>query len=119
MKANPKIEIVWNTEVADILGEDKVEGVILKDTNTDETREMNIDGVFAAIGHEPNVSLVRGLVELDEKNYIITVPGTSHTNVKGLFACGDVQDAKYRQAVTAAGTGCMAALDAERYLSHE
>jgi thioredoxin reductase (NADPH) len=119
VKANPKIEIVWNTEVADILGEDKVEGVILKDANTGETREMKIDGVFAAIGHEPNVSLVRGLVELDEKNYIITVPGTSHTNVKGLFACGDVQDAKYRQAVTAAGTGCMAALDAERYLSHE
>lgn len=116
--ANPKIEVVWNTEVADILGEDKVEGVILKDTNTGETREMKIDGVFAAIGHEPNTSLVRGLVDLDEKGYIVTVPGSTKTNIDGLFACGDVQDAKYRQAVTAAGTGCMAALDAERYLSH-
>lgn len=116
--ANPKIEVVWNTEVADILGEDKVEGVILKDTNTGETREMNIDGVFAAIGHEPNTSLVRGLVDLDEKGYIVTVPGSTKTNIDGLFACGDVQDAKYRQAVTAAGTGCMAALDAERHLSH-
>lgn len=118
VKANPKIEIVWNTEVADILGEEKVEGVILKDTNTGETREMDIDGVFAAIGHEPNTSLVRGLVDLDEKGYVITVPGSTLTNVPGLFACGDVQDAKYRQAITAAGTGCMAALDAERYLSH-
>ncbi len=118
VKANPKIEIVWNTEVADILGEEKVEGVILKDTNAGETREMKIDGVFAAIGHEPNTSLVRGLVDLDEKGYVITVPGSTLTNVPGLFACGDVQDAKYRQAITAAGTGCMAALDAERYLSH-
>ncbi|MCR4256577.1 MAG: FAD-dependent oxidoreductase, partial [Candidatus Uhrbacteria bacterium] len=118
VKANPKIEVVWNTEVSDILGEDKVEGVILKDTNTGETREMKIDGVFAAIGHEPNTSLVRGLVDLDEKGYIVTVPGSTKTNVDGLFACGDVQDAKYRQAVTAAGTGCMAALDAERFLSH-
>ncbi|KAA0206875.1 thioredoxin-disulfide reductase [Candidatus Uhrbacteria bacterium] len=118
VKANPKIEIVWDTEIADILGEEKVEGVILKDTNTGETREMKIDGVFAAIGHEPNTLLVRGLVDLDEKGYVITVPGSTLTNVPGLFACGDVQDAKYRQAITAAGTGCMAALDAERYLSH-
>ncbi len=115
--ANPKIEVVWNTEVADIRGEDKVEGVVLKDTNTGETREMKIDGVFAAIGHVPNVTLVQGLVDLDEKGYVITIPGSTKTNVEGLFACGDVQDAKYRQAVTAAGTGCMAALDAERYLA--
>lgn len=117
VKANPKIEIIWNTEVADILGEEKVTGVILKDTVTGETRKMAIDGVFAAIGHEPNVSLVKGLVTLDEKGYVVTVPGSSKTNVEGLFACGDVQDAKYRQAITAAGSGCMAALDAERYLS--
>ncbi len=117
VKANPKIEIIWNTGVADILGEEKVTGVILKDTVSGETREMAIDGVFAAIGHEPNVSLVKGLVDLDEKGYVITLPGNTHTNIPGLFACGDVQDAKYRQAITAAGTGCMAALDAERFLS--
>jgi thioredoxin reductase (NADPH) len=120
VKANPKIEIMFNTEVADILGKDKVEGVVLKDATSGETREMKIDGVFAAIGHEPNVSLVKGLVDLDEKGYVVTVPGSSRTKVEGLFACGDVQDSRYRQAITAAGSGCMAALDAERYLAdHE
>lgn len=118
VKANPKIEVVWITEVVDILGEDKVEGVVLKDVASGATREMKIDGVFAAIGHEPNVSLVRDLVELDGKNYVVTVPGSTLTKVPGLFACGDVQDARYRQAITAAGSGCMAALDAEHYLSH-
>jgi thioredoxin reductase (NADPH) len=117
VKVNQKIEIIWNTEVADILGEEKVTGVVLKDMVSGETREMAIDGVFAAIGHEPNVSLVKGLVELDEKGYVITVPGSSKTNVAGLFASGDVQDSQYRQAITAAGSGCMAALDAERYLA--
>lgn len=119
---NPKIKVIWNAGVADILGQDvgHVTGVRLKDTVTGEEREMPIDGVFAAIGHEPNVSLVDGLVELDEKRYVKTIAGTSRTNVPGLFACGDVQDARYRQAITAAGTGCMAALDAERYLAdHE
>lgn len=115
--ANPKIEVIWNTEVADVLGEEKVTGALLKDAKTGETREMPIDGVFAAIGHEPNVSLVKGLVDLDEKGYLVTVPGSSHTNVPGLFACGDVQDSRYRQAITAAGSGCMAALDAEKFLS--
>lgn len=118
VKSNPKIEIVLNTEVVDILGADNVEGVVLKDTVSGETREMKIDGVFAAIGHEPNVSLVKGLVDFDEKGYVKTVPGTSKTNIEGLFACGDVQDHRYRQAVTAAGSGCMAALDAEKFLSH-
>lgn len=119
---NPKIEIVWNAEVAEILGEDvgHVTGVRLRDTQTSEMREMAIDGVFAAIGHEPNTSLVEGLLELDEKKYVKTVPGTSQTTIPGLFACGDVQDARYRQAITAAGSGCMAALDAEKYLAdHE
>lgn len=117
VKSNPKIEILFNTQIVDILGADHVEGVVLKDTQSGETREMAIDGVFAAIGHEPNVALAKGLVDLDEKNYIKTVPGSSKTNIPGLFACGDVQDARYRQAVTAAGSGCMAALDAEKYLA--
>jgi thioredoxin reductase (NADPH) len=118
---NPKIKVIWNTGVADILGMDvgHVTGVRLKDTVTGEEREAPIDGVFAAIGHDPNSALVDGLVELDEKKYVKTIPGTSKTNVPGLFACGDVQDAHYRQAITAAGTGCMAALDAERYLADQ
>lgn len=119
---NPKIQVIWNTEVADILGVDegRVVGVKLRDTGTREEREMKIDGVFAAIGHVPNTSLVEELLELDEKRYVKTIPGTSKTTIPGLFACGDVQDSVYRQAVTAAGSGCMAALDAERYLAeHE
>lgn len=117
---NPKIQVIWNSAVDEILGvvEGHVTGVRLKNVETGETTDMPIDGVFAAIGHEPNVQLVDGLVELDEKRYIKTVPGTAQTSVPGIFACGDVQDARYRQAITAAGSGCMAALDAERYLSH-
>lgn len=115
---NPKIEVIWNTEVADILGVDvgRVTGVILKSTVDGTTREMKIDGVFAAIGHTPNSDLVKGMLELDEKGYVQTIPGTSKTMIQGLFACGDLQDAHYRQAITAAGSGCMAALDAEKYL---
>ncbi|MEI7512702.1 MAG: thioredoxin-disulfide reductase [Candidatus Uhrbacteria bacterium] len=119
VQANPKIEIILNTEIIDILGEDKVTGVVMKDTVTSETREMVIDGVFAAIGHEPNSSLVKGLVDLDEKGYVLTIPGSSRTKIEGLFACGDVQDSHYRQAITAAGSGCMAALDAERFLANQ
>ena len=119
VKSNPKIELVINTEVVEILGVDvgQVTGVKLRDTVSGEIREMNIDGVFASIGHEPNVGLVKGLVDLDEKGYVKTVPGSSKTNIAGLFACGDVQDKIYRQAVTAAGSGCMAALEAEKFLS--
>lgn len=117
--ANPKIKVLWNREVADILGMEAghVTGVRLRDTQSGAIEELAIDGVFAAIGHEPNVSLVEGLVELDEQRYIKTKPGTTQTNIPGLFACGDVQDRVYRQAITAAGTGCMAALEAERYLA--
>lgn len=120
-KNNPKIEVIFNALVIDILGADvgHVTGVRLRDTVTNEEREMEIDGVFAAIGHEPNTKLVEGLVELDERKYVKTIPGTSKTNVEGLFACGDVQDARYRQAVTAAGSGCMAAIDAEKYLGEQ
>lgn len=115
---NPKISVLWNSEVIEIkdvaLG--KVTAVVLRDTVTGETREQAIDGVFAAIGHEPNSSLIKGLIDADEKGYIRTVIGTSLTNVPGLFVAGDVQDSRYRQAITAAGSGCMAALDAEKYL---
>ncbi len=116
---NPKIKVLWNREVTAIRGEDVgfVTGVQLRDTQSGANEELPIDGVFAAIGHVPNVSLVEGLVELDEQNYIKTRPGTTQTTVPGLFACGDVQDRVYRQAITAAGTGCMAALEAERYLA--
>ena len=117
--ANPKIRVLWNRVVTDILGMEAgyVTGVRLRDTQSGATEELAIDGVFAAIGHEPNVSLVEGLVELDEQRYIKTKPGTTQTNVPGLFACGDVQDRVYRQAITAAGTGCMAALETERFLA--
>lgn len=118
--ANPKIKVLWNKAVDEILGTDvgHVTGVRLRDTVSNAVEEQAIDGVFAAIGHEPNVGLVEGWVELDEQRYIKTKPGTTQTNVPGLFACGDVQDRIYRQAITAAGTGCMAALEAERYLAH-
>ena len=118
---NPKIKVIWNAEVAEILGVDAghVTGVRIKDTVTSEEREMEIDGVFAAIGHVPNTELFQGMIDMDEKGYIKTVPGSSLTNIPGVFAAGDVQDAKYRQAITAAGTGCMAALDAEKFLAEQ
>jgi len=117
---NPKIKVMWNSAVVDILGveEGRVTGVKLKNTVDGVETEMPIDGVFAAIGHIPNADLAKALgVDTDEKGYVVTVPGTSKTNVPGVFVCGDVQDAHYRQAITAAGSGCMAALDAERSLS--
>lgn len=115
---NPKISVLWNSEITDIKGVDvgKVVGVVLRDTKTGEIKEQAIDGVFAAIGHDPNVELVKDLVDLDEKGYVKTLAGTSKTKIEGLFACGDVQDSRYRQAITAAGSGCMAALDAEKFL---
>jgi thioredoxin reductase (NADPH) len=116
---HPKIKVIWNSAIEEILGVDvgHVTGVRLKNLVTNETTEMPIDGVFAAIGHEPNTTLFRDKIDLDEKGYIKTVPGTSRTNVPGVFAAGDVQDARYRQAITAAGSGCMAALDAEKFLA--
>lgn len=116
---NPKITVIWNAGVEEILGVDvgHVTGVKLRDTVTGELREIATDGVFAAIGHEPNTLLFKGILDLDEKGYIRTVPGSSRTNVPGVFAAGDVQDARYRQAVTAAGSGCMAAIDAEKFLA--
>lgn len=113
---NPKIEFALNKVIEEILGDPFVTGVKLRDTKSGAISEMNIDGIFMAIGHDPNTKIFAGQVEMDGDGYIKTVPGTTKTNIPGVFACGDVQDKIYRQAITAAGTGCMAALDAERYL---
>jgi thioredoxin reductase (NADPH) len=113
----PNIEILFNTETEEILGEEKVTGMRVKNTQTTETREIAVQGFFVAIGHQPNTDIFKGWLDMDETGYLITKPGTSKTNIEGVFASGDAQDKVYRQAVTAAGSGCMAALDAERYLA--
>ena len=115
--ANPKIEVIWNTVVADALGEDVVRAVRLKDVATNQERDLACGGLFYAIGFTPSTALFSGQLEMDEHGYLITKPGSTHTSAPGVFACGDVQDKHYRQAVTAAGSGCMAALDAERWLA--
>ena len=114
--ANPKIEFAWNSTVTDVLGDTKVSGVRLCDTVTGERRELDVTGLFVAIGHEPNSSLVNGQLQLEDNGYVKTFDGTTRTSMEGVFACGDVQDHVYRQAVTSAGSGCMAAMDAERWL---
>jgi thioredoxin reductase (NADPH) len=113
----PNIKVYWNTETDEVLGDKTVTGVRIKNNNTGETSEIPVNGFFVAIGHQPNSDIFKGFIDMDEAGYIKTVPGTTRTNVEGVFASGDVQDKIYRQAVTAAGSGCMAALDAERYLS--
>lgn len=113
----PNIKVYWNTETDEILGDKTVTGVRIKNNKTSETKEIPINGFFVAIGHQPNSDIFKPFIDMDEAGYIKTIPGTSKTNVEGVFAAGDVQDKIYRQAVTAAGSGCMAALDAERYLS--
>ena len=115
--ANDKIEFAWNSTVADILGDDKVTGVVLEDTTTGERRELPATGVFIAIGHDPRSELVRGQVDLDDEGYVTVAAPSTRTNLAGVFACGDLVDHTYRQAITAAGTGCSAALDAERFLA--
>ncbi|MEK0442756.1 MAG: hypothetical protein RL403_1734 [Bacteroidota bacterium] len=117
VKNNPKIEILWNTETQEILGVDEVTGMRILNTKTEKISEISISGFFVAIGHEPNTGIFKEFITMDEAGYIKTIPGTTKTNVEGVFACGDAQDHVYRQAVTAAGTGCMAALDAERFLA--
>ncbi len=114
---NPKIRWAWNSEVAEIHGDGKVTGLTLRDTATGQTRELEATGLFIAIGHQPRSELVAGQVELDENGYIVTDGKSTRTNLAGVFAAGDVVDHVYRQAITAAGTGCQAALDAERYLA--
>jgi thioredoxin reductase (NADPH) len=115
---NPKIEFIWNSVIEDVLDveQGKVTGVRLKNVKTGASEERAVDGLFVAIGHQPNTEIFRGQVELLPNDYIKVKPGTTETSVRGVFAAGDVQDFTYRQAVTAAGTGCMAALEAERYL---
>ncbi len=119
VKATENIKIYWNTETDEVLGDKKVEGVRVKNNKTGETQEISVDAFFVAIGHKPNSDLLKGLVDMDDAGYVKTTPGTSKTNVEGLFCCGDLQDKIYRQAVTAAGSGCQAALDAERWLSEK
>ena len=116
---NHKINVMWNTVLEQVIGKDEplsVTGAVLKSTVDNTTREIQLDGVFIAIGHSPNSGFVRDFVEVDNEGYIITTPGSTKTNVPGIFAAGDVQDKIYRQAVTAAGSGCMAALEAEKYI---
>ena len=114
--ANEKIRFAWNSTVVGITGEQTVESITLEDTVTGERRDLPVTGVFVAIGHKPNTDLFKGQLDMEDNGYLITRPGSSYTNVEGVFACGDVQDDIYRQAITAAGSGCMAAIDTERWL---
>ena len=114
--ANPKIDFRWNTVVEEVRGNGAVEALVLRDIETDARSELPVSGMFVAIGHDPNTALFRGQIDLDADGYLLTASGSMATSVDGVFAAGDVQDRTYRQAITAAGTGCMAALEAERYL---
>lgn len=114
---DPKIEFVWNTEVVEVMGDDKLTGLKLKNTVTNESSILEVTGLFVAIGHDPRSGLVRGQINLDENGYVLVQPHSTRTNLPGVFACGDLVDHTYRQAITAAGTGTMAALDTERWLT--
>ena len=115
--SNEKIRFAWNSEVAEVVGEDKLTGVVLRDTDTGETRTLDVTGLFVAIGHDPRSELVRGQVALDDEGYVLVDARSTRTNLAGVFACGDLVDHTYRQAITAAGSGCAAALDAEKFLA--
>lgn len=116
VQTKENIEILWNTETLEVLGDDEVNGVLVRNAVTGEQRTLDVTGFFVAIGHKPNTDIFKGFLDMDENGYILTEKGSTRTNVPGVFVCGDAQDNVYRQAITAAGTGCMAALDAERYL---
>lgn len=116
--SNPKIEMLWNTEVIDVLGAEKVEALSLKNTVTGEVSKRDFTGLFVAIGHDPRNELIKGQITLDAEGYVVVENGSTRTNLTGVFACGDLVDHTYRQAITAAGTGCQSALDAEKFLSH-
>ncbi len=117
---NPRMKFHWNTEVKEVLGskEAGVRGLRVHNNKTGDTGVMEVDGLFIAIGHHPNTEMVRGQIDLDELGYVKTIPGSTRTNIDGVFACGDVQDPIFRQAITAAGSGCMAAMEAEKWLAH-
>lgn len=117
---NPKIQFVWNTVVEEVLGqrETGVNGLKLRNIKTQEPSQLNVDGLFIAIGHNPNTDIFKGQIDLDGQGYVVTQPDSTRTNIPGVFACGDVQDSVFRQAITAAGTGCMAAIEAERWIEH-
>ncbi|MDF7819676.1 thioredoxin-disulfide reductase [Runella sp. MFBS21] len=119
VKSLPNIEILWNTETEEVLGNNEVVGVKVKNVQTGESTQLDVTGFFVAIGHKPNTDIFKGYIDMDAAGYIQTVKGSTKTNITGVFACGDAQDNIYRQAITAAGTGCMAALDAERYLAEK
>jgi thioredoxin reductase (NADPH) len=114
--ANEKIEFLWNAQVTKVLGQEKVEGVEVTDTVNGSVSTLPVTGVFVAIGHRPNTDLFKGVLDMADSGYLTTQPGSTYTNIPGVFACGDVQDHTYRQAITAAGSGCMAAIDCERWL---
>ena len=114
--SNPKISPLWNTVVEDLVGADRLEGAVVRNVVTGEVSTLPVTGLFVAIGHRPNTDLFTGVLDMEDNGYLITRPGSSYTNVTGVFACGDVQDHTYRQAITAAGSGCMAAIDCERWL---
>eukprot|EP00483_Globobulimina_turgida_P011419 UN11441 len=116
---NDKIEVLWNTVCIDVLGEDKVNGLKLQNVKENKEYVLDVTGLFLGIGHKPNTEAFEGSgLLLDENGYIVVEPGTVNTNIDGIYACGDVQDLRYKQAITAAGTGCMAAMDAEKFLEH-
>ena len=116
---NEKIEPVWNSQIVDVLGDDKVNGIVIEDTITGDTRELPVTGLFIAIGHDPRSELIAGQIDLDDEGYVLVDAPSTRTNLPGVFACGDLVDHTYRQAITAAGTGCSAALDAERFLADQ
>jgi thioredoxin reductase (NADPH) len=113
---NPKIEMRWNSTVTALHGTDRLDGATVTDVHTGEETLLPVTGLFVAIGHRPNTDLFKGVLDMEDTGYLVTRPGTTFTNIEGVFACGDVQDHTYRQAITAAGSGCMAAIDAERWL---
>ena len=117
--SNPKINVIWNSQVTELHGTDTLSGVTLSNSVTGESTQLPVTGLFIAIGHRPNTDLFTGILDMEDTGYLVTVPGSSRTNIEGVFACGDVQDHTYRQAITAAGSGCMAAIDCERWLEAE